>query len=240
MLNEHAVRQMGFESPEAAVNQTLKYGDEKAPTKIIGVVKDFVAHSLTRGSKPLMLAYEPDAVKYLNLRIQPQTDIGATLTFVEKQWAAMDPVHPVSYRFYEDKLFENIAPFQDASKLLGFLSFTILLISCMGLLGISSYTAQTMRKEVGIRKVLGADVLNIVWTISKGMVLSIIVAVLLGMPVVYFLNSAWLQTLAYRIDLNFMNIGLGVLLILLLGVGIVASQAWRTAVDNPINALRSE
>ena len=243
IINEKALEKFGFENKEAAINQVITLGEkegERTPAKIIGVMKDFVTINLMRNKSPMMFTHEPDKIRFLNLKIHAHADIQNTLAFVETQWNKLDPVHPVEYQFYEEKLNENVAVFKDGVALLGFITFVTLLITVMGLLGISSYLAQTRRKEVGIRKVLGGSLGSIVWTLSRGTIIPITIAVLIGLPVVYFLNNAWLETIAYRIHLNFLNIGLGILFMFLLGIGIVASQAFLTAQRNPIDALRSE
>jgi len=241
VINELAVENYGWPSPEAALGQVIEVvkDDGRQPTKVIGVVQDFHHQDITNPIRPLMLTYEPEAIRFLNLNVQT-SDIPETLAFIEKEWKEIDSVHPVKYEVYNEFLHERVAFFNDAAKLLGFITFITVLITCMGLIGISSYTAQTRQKEVGIRKVLGASVKNIIWTLSKGMMISIFVAVIIGIPIVYVLNTAWLQEIAYRIDLNFFNFGLGIFIMFLIGVGIVASQAWRTAVSNPIDALKVE
>ena len=244
VINKKSVERMGFESPEAAIGTTIIIGnqmneDNQKPAQIIGVVDDFVHHFIGTKKMPLMLAYNPAKVEVLNLKIVPQ-NIPSTLAFVEEKWASIDPVHPVKYEFFDAQLYEQIALFEDILKLIGFLAFITILITCMGLLGIANYSVQTRQKEIGIRKVLGADLQRILWTLSKGMLFPILIAIILSTPIIWFFNSLWLEQFAYRITLSLGNIGLGIILLTLLAVGIVVSQSYRVANRNPVKALRTE
>lgn len=241
VINKKSVEQMGFETPAEAIGQSvvIQYKDKKTEAQVIGVVDNFVHHFIASKTMPLMLTYQPDKIESANLKIQPQ-QIPGTLAFIEAKWAELDPIHPIEYRFFDEQLYEQVAIFSDAVKLIGFLAFITILITCMGLLGIANYTVQTREKEIGIRKVLGADLRRVLWTLSKGMIYPILIAIAISLPLVWFINSLWLEEFAYRITLSLSNIGLGMFLLSVLVVAIVVSQSYRVANKNPVKALRTE
>lgn len=241
VINKKSVDRMGFSSPAEAVGQSvvIEYKDKQTEAQVIGVVDNFVHHFIANATQPLMLTYQPAEVETVNLRILPY-EIPATLAFIEAQWAALDPIHPLDYRFFDDQLYEQISILDDAVKLIGFLALITIIITCMGLLGIANYTVQTREKEIGIRKVLGADLRRVMWTLSKGMIYPILIAVAISLPIVWLLNSLWLEEFAKRISLSVSNIGLGMLLLSILVVAIVLSQSLRVANKNPVKALRTE
>ena len=188
---------------------------------------------------PLFLTYKPDNVKIASVKIQGD-HIPETITAIQNAWTTLMPDISFDYYFYDTRLQQNLAPFSIGAKIISFLTFIILLIMSLGLLGLASYTVQTRKKEISIRKILGGNRHRITWTISKGMLTTIGLALLIGFPLAIFLNNLWLQNIANGISLTFLNVGIGGLFLALLAFLIIASQAYWMANQNPVDSLRGE
>jgi putative ABC transport system permease protein len=244
ILNERSVKKMGFATPEEAIGQMVVLQNQsaktqKSPAQVVGVVKDFVDQFIGTRPAPVTLIYDPKKVSTVNLKIAAE-NIPATLAFAKEQWSKIDPIHPMEFRFLDDQLYLQVSLFEDAVKIIGFLSFLAILITCMGLLGIANYSVQTRQKEIGIRKVLGADLQNILWTLSKSMIFPILIAIAISTPIIWFLNTLWLAKFAYPISLNISNMGMSIFILSALALVIVLSQAYRVANENPVKVLRTE
>jgi len=242
VVNETAARRLGWAIPAEAIGQPLMintYDDGGAETRIVGVVKDFFYLGMERPIDNLILYYDPTRLRYANLRVQT-SDMRGVLSFLETTWKDLDPVHPVDYRFYDDTIAMIVGVYQDLMKILGFLALVAIVITSLGILGVATYSVETRTKEVGIRKVLGAGVSHIIWTLSRGLLAPVALALLVALPLSWLLNRLWLQEIAYHVDLNGFNLGAGLLLLVVLSAAMVGSQAYRLAVRNPVETLRDE
>ena len=243
VLNEKAVQLLGFDNPQEAVGTTLivsgfgETGD--AGATVAGVIRDFQDGAPVNEISPLVLYYDPAKIKIANVRILP-TDVHQTLTALEASWKSIDPLHPFNAKFLEDQLNISLKAFEDVLKTFGFLTFLAVSIACLGLLGMAVFTAESRIKEIGIRKVLGANVMQLILLLSRGFLQLLMLAVLIAVPVAYFGNNLWLQNFANRIELGagvFMS-GIGIMLIL--GLVIIVSQTFRAAMSNPVESLKDE
>lgn len=242
ILNEAAVKKFGWQSPEAALGQGILIPESATKyTKftIVGVVKDFHYKSLHQRIEPLILFLDPANVAFVMVKIKTG-DIPATLEFLENKFKAFSPAFTYEYYFL-DESFDNLYRSEERVQTI-FKFFTILaiLISCLGLFGLVSFTAERRRKEVGIRKVLGATVANIVLHLSREFVILTLIANLIAWPAAYIAMSRWLQGFAYRTGIGigtFILSGLVALAITLLTVGY---QSVKTALANPVNSLKYE
>lgn len=242
LINETAARRLGWERPADAVGQPLIYNvfDERGTEgRIVGVVKDFYYLGMERPIGNLILYSDPARLRYANLRVQT-SDVRGLLGFLEDTWKELDPVHPVNYQFYDETIGRIIGIYRDLMKMLGFLALIAIVITSLGILGVATYSVETRTKEVGIRKVLGAGVRRIVWTLSRGLMTPVALALLIALPLSWHLNRMWLQEIAYHVDLNGFNLGLGLVLLVTLSALMVGSQAYRLAVKNPADTLRDE
>ena len=238
LLNERAVKIFGYGSPEEALGQVQIQGDNKAT--IVGVVRDFNNASLQEEIHPCFLYYG-DWIGIAAIQLTEQQPIHQ-LSFIEDAWEQTYPDY-----FYEamtmEEYFEEGAMYvlQDimyqAFKIFAFLS---IVIGCLGLYGLVSYLSLQRQKEIGVRKVLGATVPQIVYLFSKEFTLLVLLAFVIAAPLGYFAMQAWLETFVYRIDLSMAYFALA----LLASVGIawitVGYKSVRAALANPVDALRSE
>jgi putative ABC transport system permease protein len=241
VVNEEFTRDMGFKQPVEIVGQTLqtKWGNESLV--VIGVVKDFRHQLLVNGKKSgaLMLRHQPGAFNYLNVKIS-STDLVGTVAMMEKKWKAIDPVHPLKYRFYDDQLVNTHQAIFDLVAILGFIAFLAIVIACLGMLGMATYTAERKKKEVGIRKVLGAADFGIALLLSKEFLKVLAIAVLVGAPLSYFVNNLWLQYFPARVEFGFATVFTGTLVLLTLGLITIGSQTISASKTNPVDSLKSE
>jgi putative ABC transport system permease protein len=236
MVNESAVREFGWDNP---IGKEFK-GDEGEPNyNVIGVVKDYHFYSLRQRIEPLIMFVNPRRLFYVVLRINT-SDIPSTLNYIEKTWNNHLPGHPFDYAFldeYFDRMYKSEA---DTGKLFGYFSLIAILIGCMGLFGLASYTVEQRTKEIGVRKVLGATVSNIVTLLSKDFMRWVLLSGIIAYPVVYFLMKNWLNNFAYRTNIQIVTLFLAGLTVVLVAFLTVSFQAIRAAMTNPAKTLRYE
>ncbi|MCW5911666.1 MAG: ABC transporter permease [Cyclobacteriaceae bacterium] len=241
LVNETAVKRLGYASPDEIIGETLEAMGYPEEVEVVGVLKDFRFQTPVMEDKtgPLMFRNDPESFSYLNLKIT-SNDLPGTLAKLEDTWKSLDPVHPFRYQFFDDQLVKVNQWLGDLVSVIGFIAFIAVTIACLGMLGMATYTAERKTKEVGIRKVLGADTFHIVLLLSKGFLKTLIISVLIGAPVSYLINNLWLQNFPNRVSFGVGTVLLGTLIILALGMITVCSQTLRIAYRNPVDSLRSE
>ena len=241
VLNETAVQDLGFASPQEALGQPVTLGSDPARTvRITGVVEDFQYFFLEQKTRPIVLHYNPSDFQVALAQVAPGQE-QAPLEELTATWRQLDATNPPNVRRYREVYSERFAaPLADASFVLGLVAGLAVLISCLGLLGIATYTVQTRLREIGIRKALGASVPGILRLLSKDFAGLIAVAIVAGLPVAWWINRLWLQAVAFRIDLGawtFVLCAAGMLALALLAIG---PQTVRAARLHPATTLRSE
>ncbi|PJJ54925.1 ABC transporter permease [Hymenobacter chitinivorans] len=246
ILNETAVREFGFGSPQQALGQKVQWPvwNEKNPDslkvgQIIGVVKDFHYKSLYDRLEPAVLQIFPPA--YWKVAVKLKADnLGSSLEGVKQVWAKFSPETPIEYRFLDDN-FAQLYQAEDKLQTLLF-SFTgvAIFVGCLGLFGLATYAAERRKKEIGIRKVLGADVLTIVGLLSREFLLLVGVAAVIAFPLAWLALSRWLQDFAYRISIPWWAFGAAGLLAAAVAFLTVSYQALKAATTNPIRNLRAD
>jgi putative ABC transport system permease protein len=237
VLNESAVRLLGYTSPEQVIGK--RYDQFGTQGRIVGVVKDFHFRSLQEVIKPLSIRIEPRAGDLLCVKLDGHR-IPATLSAIQEKWKVMLPSRPFTY-FFLDELFDKQYRAEDRFGRL-FLNFAVLaiFISCLGLMGLASYSTLQRTKEIGVRKVVGASVGNIVFLLSKDFLKLVCWAFLVAAPVSWFFVHGWLQGFAYRITAYwwiYAVAGLGAIFVALLTISF---QSVRAALANPVKSLRAE
>jgi putative ABC transport system permease protein len=238
ILNELAVERFGFPSPLDAIGKTIIFGKD-TQLEIIGVVNNFLSRNTQNPSLPMAMRVVPEDFEYANLKISTE-DVGSVLLFLETKWKELEPFRPLRYRFFEDQLEEYNSGAENAMQALTFITFLTLLITFFGLLGMVIYDTETRVKEIGIRKVLGASVWNIVLETSKSFVFLMLLAAGLAIPVAWFANHMILQSMANRIELRLVIFSQGMLFIFAVGFLIIFSQTFKAASKIPSDSLRYE
>jgi putative ABC transport system permease protein len=164
----------------------------------------------------------------------------STMSSLESRWKKIDPLHPFKYEFFDEQLQATHQAIFDLVSILGFIAFLAIVIACLGLLGMATYTAERKTKEVGIRKILGAKELSIAVLLSKGFLKMLFVSILIGAPLTYFVNNLWLQKLPNRVEFGVGTVLFGTVILLVLGLITVGSQTLRASRSNPVDALKVE
>ncbi len=247
VLNEAAVTRLGFGSPEEALGKEvhwvreLRQGfdeEEKELRRIVGIMKDFHFTSLHQPIGPLVL-FPDEQGGHIVVKIAPG-HLSEGLEVLEDVWRDVNPAFAFESFFVED----NFARLYDAEQRFGrvFVSFAALavLIACLGLVGLSSFTAERRTKEIGVRKVLGATVPNLFRLLSNEFIRLVIVANLFAWPAAYLVMTSWLDNFAYRVDLGWVTFIVAGLLAMAIALLTVSYQAVRAATANPIDSLRTE
>ena len=239
LINEAAVRTLGWEDP---IGRTFRLTgeDDDPPLSVIGVMADFHVQSLHQPITPLMVRLDTEPDSFMVVRIQG-TNVTRGLELLQDQWRKTYPNHPaLDYSFLDD----NLEQLYQAERRLGsvFIAGAVLsiLIACLGLLGLSSFMAEQRTREIGVRKVLGATITNVILLLSRDFTKLVLLAFVLGAPAGYFVMQAWLEDFPYRIDPGLGMIffaGLAALLVAWLTVGY---QAFKAATANPADAVHAE
>jgi len=242
VVNEAVARLLGYEEPKNIVGETILIGEDKKSLQVIGLTENFIFDLLTEADKdePLLMRYLPDELMYINVRYHSASNVNALLSFMEEKWKKLDKVHSFKYDIYEDELKATNSIFTDIIYILGFISFLTITIASLGLLGMAVFTAESKKKEIGIRKVYGAKIQNIALSLSNGYLWLFVVAILITAPTTYFINNLWLEEFSYHVDFSIWTIIMGTGIMLILGSSTVLSQTFRAAMANPVEDLRDE
>ena len=205
---------------------------------VIGVIKNFNFSSLRDVVTPLALLFKKD-IGNISVRIS-SSKIAAVITQIESKWKALVPGRPFEYSFMDEQFNNLYATEQRTGQI--FIAFALLaiIIACLGLFGLVTYAAEQRTKEIGIRKVLGADVINIVEMISKDFLKLVLIAVVVASPLAWWAMNKWLQDFAYRINISWWVFLVAGVLALLIALLTVSFQAIKAAVVNPVKSLRTE
>jgi len=242
LLNEAAVKLLGWASAEEALGQKLVVGPEDNVETVIGVVRDFHLQGLQSVIEPLVL----DSVdsQWFNLNIITlnisTSDLKEVLVFAEKTWNKLFPGRPFEYSFLDEDFNRLYITEEVRSRIFGVFTLLGLFVACLGLLGLASFAAEQRTKEIGIRKVLGASVSGIILMLSKEFTKWVVIANAVAFPVVYFVMSQWLQNFAYRTSISLWIFILSALSTLILALITVFFQAIKAATANPVDSLRYE
>jgi putative ABC transport system permease protein len=238
VINETLVAKLGLKNPADAIGKDIQIGGDTW-RKITGVVKDFKTNSLRDATKPLLIASRREYYSNSAIKIR-STNIAGVRETVQKTWDKYYPEYATTVSFMDENVENFYRQETQLSLLYRIFAGIAVLISCLGLYGLVSFMAVQKVKEVGVRKVLGASVANIVYLFSKEFTILILVAFAVAAPIAWFLMNSWLSNFAYRVD-----IGAGVFI---LAVGVSVIVAWLTvgyksikaASANPVKSLRSE
>lgn len=239
VINEQAVRAFHFESASEALGQEIIYRSDSSKKVILGIVKNYNHSSLLSKVEPMALMYNSKETGLVQVRYEGTHD-DASKT-IEKAWAAVNPGLKSDFKEVEEeiKFFYNTV-FGDVVNILGFIAGLAIMISCLGLLGMATYSIETRMKEVSIRKVLGSTDQGLVLLLSKGFLKLLFIAILVGVPLAWFANNLWLQLIAYRTDITIGIIVQGVAILLILGGLTIGSQTLRAAFANPAENLKND
>ena len=239
VINEKAAKSLHFKSAVDAIGEEVIYQADSSRKTIIGVVKDYNHQFLMAEIAPMALLYNPAEFNIVQVKYSGTYEEATAA--VEKSWEAINPDLRIDFNNLEAEIkqFYDIL-FGDLVNVLGVIAFLAIMISCLGLLGMATYTTETRRKEISIRKILGSTDGALVFLLSKGFITLIGIAVLIGVPLAWFINNLWLQLIAYRTSFSVAVILSGIAILLGLGIITIGSQTLRAAFTNPADNLKSE
>lgn len=235
IINETALKVIGYKDP---IGKPLTFFQRKG--KIVGVIKDFHLKSLRDPIEPLILFLGEKATwGYTLIKIQPGKTQQA-IAGVEKIFKQMEPKFPIRYYFADEQYQKLYNDELTVSKLSDSFSFLAIFISCLGLLGLTMFTVEQRRKEIGVRKVIGAKVTDIVTMISKDIIKLVVLASIIATPLSWLAMDKWLQNFAYRINISLWIFFFSGIIALLIAILTISYQTVKAALANPVKSLRTE
>lgn len=236
ILNESAVKLVGMK--QDIVGQTIQFNDKDF--HVIGVVKDMIMESPYKPVKPTVFVYDPSWVGIITIAIKKGAPIKDALTKIETVFKKFNPGAPFDYTFNDEEYAKKFDDQQRLGKLATFFTILAIFISCLGLFGLASFVAEQRKKEISVRKVLGASTYNLWRLLSKEFALLVIISCFIAIPLAWYYLNNWLHQYDYRTTISFWIFifsGLGALAITLITVSF---QAIKAALANPVESLRSE
>ncbi|MEQ8903922.1 ABC transporter permease [Ekhidna sp.] len=239
IINEAMMESLGWDE---AVGKNLVFGNNTT-RKIVGVIKDFHFSSMRHKIEPLMIYYNPGPNNNLVLKVSP-TNVRETLDFLEAEWNATFPNYPFDYQFFDQEFNQIFASDELFARLVNTFTLLSIVLSALGLFGLSFFMVEQRKKEIGVRKVLGSTVRQIVQLLMKEFVILIILANVIAWPIAFYFLKGWISDFQYRIDLwgidnlaIYLFAGIGALLVAMIAV---SYKSIRAALSNPVNSLRDE
>ncbi|MCB0633594.1 MAG: hypothetical protein KDD15_27865 [Lewinella sp.] len=245
ILNETAARLFGYDDPIGKKVYYMDASSDGPPSPedfseltVIGVVENFHWASMRENIGALCMVLQPSNGLISFRYDASETD--AVLTELERQWRAMAPDQPFSYRFMDESFAQMYQAEQRVGRIAGIFALLSVFVSCLGLFGLASYATEQRTKEIGIRKVLGASVAGIVSLLSKDFLKLVGVALLIAIPLAFYGMKQWLADFAYRIPMDWGLFVLAGIAVLLIAFFTISIQSVKTALTNPIDSLRNE
>jgi putative ABC transport system permease protein len=243
LVNETVLRRLGLKPQQGPGTKlyTKFPGVPEFYNEIVGVMKDFNYNSLHDEVKPFMLAYSAPQPSMSNLTVATDSrNYQSLLSKIETLWQKDFPAEPFQYKFLDQEVQKQYETEITLSRIINSFTLMAILISCLGLFGLAAFSAEQRRKEIGVRKVLGASVPVVVRLLSKDFLKLVGIAILIATPVAWWAMSKWLQAFAYRIEVSWWMFALAGIIAVCIALITVASQAIKAAIANPVKSLRTE
>lgn len=248
LVNETCVKTMGLSNPIGAkISQVINNNDGSTtmrPFTILGIVKDFNFQSLRDEITPLVI-FNREAFgararsQYVAARLKPN-EFNTAIQKIEKKWKEFNPEQPFKYEFLDDNLNQGYADEQRSGKMFAVFSGLAIIIACVGLFGLSAYMASLRTKEIGIRKVLGSSVREVVILLSKDFTKLVVIAFALAVPLSWWMMDSWLNGFAYRVNVGFASFAIAGILAFSIALLTVSYQSIKAAMLNPAKSLKQE
>jgi putative ABC transport system permease protein len=239
VLNETAVKSLGFSSAQDALGKYVTFGMNDISAPVIGVVKDYHIASLRQAVSPVLMVEFPFFYYDVGIKLS-QGYTASTLSAIEKAWTSVYPQHIFENNFLDEHVASLYKDEKRTQQLFNIFTFLSIAINVLGLIGLLSFMIEQKTKEIGIRKVLGASVKDISFILSKGFLRLIIIAFLIAAPIAWLLMNKWLQDFAYRTDISWWVFAVAVLSALAVTCIAVGFQTIKAAIANPVKSLRTE
>ncbi len=237
ILNEAAVRVLGFESNEAAIGQLITY--DGGDLTVVGVLQDYHQESMRYDFDPTVFYYNTGQWRYYSLKVNT-SDMPGLLAMVEQKWKDFFPGSPYQTFFLDEFYDAQFKAEQQFSAILWTFTFLAIIVACLGLLGLSSFTLAKKSKEISIRKVLGASVAQIVSLVTKEYVRLILISAVIAIPLAYIMIQRWLESYTFRVEIGWWFFVIPVMAIILIAFAAIGWQSVRAARANPAERLKME
>jgi putative ABC transport system permease protein len=241
LLTESAVSLLRLGEPAEAVGREIYYDIEALdrPVTIVGVVSDFYANGMEDGLAAVTLVLRPARYRYAAVRFDGQAS-AAVIGRLQEAWSRLAPGAALRYQFYQDQVRESFSAMRDGIRILGLFAFLIVAIATLGLLGMASYSAEVRIKEIGIRKVVGAGLSDLLSLLSKEYLVLVVIASVIAAPAVVVLSMQYLSLFAEHVSIGLFTVLAGVVPVVTLALLTVGSQTVRAAVTDPVEVLKAE
>lgn len=237
IFNKAGITQLGFNNPEEALGKQIDFWGEVYT--IVGVVDNFHQQSLREAYEPLILRMIPDVRGYFSIRMEAD-QIAQTISQAQTKWDTFFPGNTFEHFFLDDHFDEQYQTDRKFGKVFGFFTILAILVACLGLFGLASFTAMQRKKEIGIRKVLGASIPGILKLLYNEFALLLVIAFAIAIPIAWFTTNKWLQGYAFRIDIHWSYFVAPFLAIVLVAFVTVSFQTIKASIANPVDSLRIE
>ncbi|MES1223342.1 MAG: FtsX-like permease family protein, partial [Bacteroidota bacterium] len=234
LINQSAVKLLGYTSAQDAIGKTIIRGDRK--WDIIGVINDYHQKSLRYPIEPTMLFPAYGTNSYISVKVSPQ-NLPATIASIKQQYDKFFPGNFFDYSFADERFNAQYRNDQLFGKVFALFSGFAIFIASLGLLGLSLFATIQRTKEIGVRKVLGASVSNIVMLLSKDFIKLVLIAFIIAAPLAWYIMHKWLQDFAYRINISWWIFLLAGTLAVVIALATISFQAIKAAVANPVKSL---
>lgn len=237
LLNEEAVKTLGFETPASAINQkVIRSGDSLT---VAGVTADFHHQGLQKKVDPMIFLLRPNARNYYSIKLGAE-NIRSTVAAVEANWKKYFPEDPFTYFFLDDSFNQQYKSEQVFGSIFSLFALLAILIACFGLAGLSAYNILQRRKEIGIRKVMGASLKQLLLLLSKDFIRLVSLSFFIAIPITVILMNKWLEDFAYRIQISWWVFAIAGIVSICIAFITISFQALRAASANPVKSLRTE
>ncbi len=240
IANEKLIAQLniGNGNTESAIGKYIEVDNQKL--QIVGIVDDFHYSTLDRTIGPFMFRYSNKRYQYINAKVN-SSDFSGTMGKIQDLWKKIDPVHQLEALYYKDQIKRAYSQYESMARLIGFLAVLEILIASIGLLGMVVFSTEIRLKEIGVRKVMGAELLNLVNVLGRGFSLLILFSSLIALPIVYIIfEKVVLREIAYHSPIGAYELFSGTLMVIIVSMLIIVTQVYRIVRTNPTEILRNE
>ena len=235
ILNEAAVKRMGLTNP---VGEQLKWNG--TPLTVVGVIPDIQMESPYRPISPLTIIFNKGWVSYVDVRLNPEMSASKAIGLIKPVFDKFNPAFPFEYKFADEEYAKKFNYEELVGNLAAIIAVLAIFISCLGLFGLASFTAEQRVKEIGVRKVLGASVFNLWQLLSKDFVILVLTACVIAIPIAYYSMTEWLKNYQNKISIGASVFALVVFVSIVITLITISFQAIRAALTNPVKSLRTE
>ncbi|MFY0606797.1 MAG: ABC transporter permease [Cyclobacteriaceae bacterium] len=237
LVNEKALEAFDFGTPQEALGKKINIEGKEG--KVVGVVKDFHFLNLTEPIRQIIMEISTAQYNTVSIKLTGQ-NLEETVAEIEHTWNEIFPAETFDPNYLDQALADSYIAQEQFGEMVGYFSFLAILISCMGSYGLIMFVATEKKKEVGVRKVLGASALQIVVLLAKRFVYLVLISIIIAVPAVLYFGNQWLSDFSYRVDISPWSIGVAALVTIVMVIGTISIQAFLAAMANPVKSLRSE